>query len=136
MKQAILLLVVVIAVLEFGGALIGAEAMLSLAFGATALMALMIAGTFLWLWAARATPLALGMALSWAGFGLLTGAWWLGGMTFDRLSIVMSLALSGALSGAILHLAVIHRSLGRHGAGFLWPVGLAFGVSVLVQSLS
>ena len=38
-----------------------------IAYRAMTLMAAMISLTFLWLWARRATPLALGMSLSWAG---------------------------------------------------------------------
>jgi len=43
------------------------------------------------------------------------------------------LALS--LVGAVLHFAVIHRSFGRHGASFLWPVALALGLSTLIYLL-
>ncbi len=139
MKQALLLLMAMIALLEAGMAVLGGATVLALAFGAVALMALMIAATFLWLWLARATSLALGMVFSWSGIGLLTGWWWLSGLP-DRLqpgqgAHLLMIALGFSLSGAILHFAVIQRSFGRHGPGFLWPVGLAFVLSAATQTL-
>ncbi len=140
MKQAILLLFVVIGALELAGMLFGGAAVLIVVFGAMALMAVMIAATFLWLWLERTTPLALGMVLSWAGIGLVTGWWWLMGLPAQALDGEAHPVLLGSLAfmlvGAVLHFSVIHRSFGRRGAGFLWPVGLAFGLSVLVQAVA
>jgi hypothetical protein len=96
-------------------------------------MSLMISATFLWLWGERATPLALGMSFSWLGTGLFAGGFWV----VDLLGLPVGLrsedtalvVLAVCIVGALLHFAVIHRSFGRHGMGFLWPVIVALGVS-------
>jgi hypothetical protein len=64
-------------------------------------MAALIAATFLWLWWVRATPLALGMALSWSGVALVAAA--------DPVLPLPALPL--LTSGAILHFAVMRRSM-------------------------
>jgi hypothetical protein len=76
MKQALGLLALILAGLEAGRVMAGQDAVLAVVSGALALMALMIAATFLWLWFERTTPLALGMAHSWLGAGLIAGLWW------------------------------------------------------------
>lgn len=133
MKQAFGLLALIMAGLEAGRALAGAEAVVAVVSGALALMALMIAATFLWLWFERTTPLALGMAHSWLGAGLLAGLWWWGQRTGAGWTAPPSLALALPAVGATLHFAVIHRSFGHHGPGFLWPMALALAISVLVR---
>lgn len=136
MKQAMALVALVFCALVIGRALTSHEAVLVVVYGALALMALMIAATFLWLYVERTTPLALGMACSWAGAGLFAGWWWVSnllgqpGWVYQREGALLVLALT--LVGAILHFAVIHRSFGYHGAGFIWPVALALGLSGLV----
>jgi hypothetical protein len=136
MKQAIGLMVLVIGALELGRALAGDGAILLIVYGAIALMALMIAATFLWLWFERATPLALGMAYSWAGAALFAGWWWVytlsGGAPWAYLPQGSFLIQGLSLVGALLHFAVIHRSFGYHGVSFLWPVALALGLSTVV----
>lgn len=135
MKQAIALAVALAAAVELGRALVGDAPVLLVAYGAIALMALWIAATFLWLWAERATPLALGMAFSWAAGGLFAGWWW-----HDRLvhwpgADIAPHGVSALLAlffvGTLLHFAVIHRSFGRRGPGFLWPVLAALALAVL-----
>jgi hypothetical protein len=64
-------------------------------------MAALIAATFLWLWWVRATPLALGMALSWSGVALVAA-------TDSALPLP---ALPLLTAGAILHFAVMRRSM-------------------------
>lgn len=138
MKQSIGLLALILAMVEAGQILLGGEALLVIASGAMTLMALMIAGTFLWLWAEMATPLALGMAYGWSGAGLLAGAWWLTQLgvrpAWSSGDLAMLLALPAV--GAVLHFAVIHRSFGFHGGGFWWPVLAALGLSSLVYALT
>lgn len=135
MKQALVLIALVAATLGAGYALAGFAAVFTLVYGAIALMAAMIAATFFWLWAVRATPLALGMAVSWSGIALVTGWGWLfelmgrPGWAVGHPAVLALLALY--VVGAVLHFAVIHRSFGRHGAGFLWPVAVSVGLSVL-----
>ena len=130
MKQAIGLLALVLAALQLGRLLLGGEAVLALATAAVALMALMIAATFLWLWAVRATPLALGMAFSWLGWGLFAGWGRVTGAPGAPLAV-----LGFCIVGAVLHFSVIHRSFGWHGASFLWPVALSLAVGVLLLAL-
>lgn len=133
MKQAVLLLVAILALLDLGRIGIGDAAMLAIAYGAMAQIALFMATTFLWLWLERTTPLALGMAWSWLGAALFAGWWW----GLDLAGKALPVAHPGAIVvmlavgfvGALLHFAVIHRSFGFHGVGFLWPVLVSLLVS-------
>ncbi len=133
MKQAVILLALVVLMLEAGKAVAGHDAVVEIVYGAIALMSLMISGTFLWLWGERATPLALGMSFSWLGAGLFSGGFWL----VDLLQLAPGawsedaalVALAVYIVGALLHFAVIHRSFGRHGMAFLWPVLAALGLA-------
>lgn len=134
MKQAVLLLALALVALEAGQRMAGHGAVVEIVYGAVTLMSLMISATFLWLWGERATPLALGMSFSWLGAGLFAGGFWLVEL-FDLGFTGWSgdatlLALGVYIVGAVLHFAVIHRSFGRHGPGFLWPVLAALGLSV------
>lgn len=133
MKQAIVLLALVMAALEAGKHLAGHDAVVEIVYGAIAMMSLMISATFLWLWRERATPLALGMSFSWLGAGLFAGGFWLVDLLGLPLGIrsedTALLVLAVYIVGALLHFAVIHRSFGRHGMAFLWPVLAALGAS-------
>lgn len=139
MKQAIVLLALVILALEAGERLAGQAVVVDTVYGAIAMMALLISATFLWLWSERATPLALGMSFSWLGMGLYAGGFWV----VDRLGLPIGLnashtvqmVLAVSIVGALLHFAVIHRSFGRHGLGFLWPVAAALGLSAMAVVL-
>lgn len=135
MKQALALTVALLLVLETGRLTLGDGAVMFVAYGGMAIMALMIAATFLWLWAERTTPLALGMALSWLGAGLLAGWWWADARWHLASDVPTPHGIYAVLAiylvGVVLHFAVIQRSFGKHGLGFLWPVAVAFGVAVL-----
>lgn len=135
MRQAFVLLALVLLTLEAGKHLAGHAAVVEIVYGAIAMMSLMISFTFLWLWSERATPLALGMSFSWLGAGLFAGGSWAvglldlpAGLLSEDLALVV---LAVCIVGALLHFAVIHRSFGRHGTGFLWPVLAALGISAL-----
>lgn len=140
MKQVMTLYGLVLAAAGMAVAALGLEQALLLAYGAIALMALMISATFLWLWQVRATPLALGMSLSWAGSGLTIGWWWamqiaqspVWGMEAAMLFVFLSLLIAGA----VLHFSVIQGSFGLSGLSFLWPVLgallVSFGVLLLL----
>ena len=69
-----------------------------------ALMGAAVGGSFLWLWYVRATPLALGMVLSWTGASMLL--WGFAG----RGEWVL-MPLSVYLTGAAMHLRVIAAML-------------------------
>jgi hypothetical protein len=129
MRQSIGLLALVLAGLHLGRVWLGGEVVLVVATGAMALMALMIAATFLWLYAVRATPLALGMAFSWLGWGLFAGSVWLAGAGQAPGALLAVLAF--CIVGAVLHFSVIHRSFGWHGVSFLWPMALAVALAAL-----
>lgn len=139
MKQALGLLLLVLGVLEAGRASFGDPRLAVVMSGAMALMALMIAATFLWLWLERATPLALGMVHAWAGVAAFSGGWWataLGeGADWPGTPPGSGLVTGLFLVGALLHFAVIQRSFGRHGVAFLWPVAVAFSVAAAVALL-
>lgn len=126
MKQAFALLVVLIALFQLGHLTLGYQAVYQVAYGAITLMALMIAATFLWLFIVRATPLALGMAYSWAGAGFVMGWWWIfnlsGQPDWIRQSPILFTFLPFYFVGAVLHFSVIHRSFGLHGAAFMLPI--------------
>ena len=140
MKQVMTLYGIVLGAgcLAAGG--LGMEQALLLAYGAISLMALMIAATFLWLWQVRATPLALGMSLSWAGSGLTIGWWWAMQIAQSPVwgmeAAVLFLFLSLLISGAVLHFSVIQGTFGLSGLFFLWPVFgallVSFGVLLLL----
>ncbi|WP_298491691.1 hypothetical protein [uncultured Maritimibacter sp.] len=134
MKQAIWLTLATVAVLEAGFLVAGYVPVADIAFGAVAIMAFLIALTFLWLWASHTTPLALGMVLSWLGVGGMAVWRWAYNLfeapdwTMDHPAILWMLALT--IAGSLLHFAVIQRSFGYRGLAFLWPVCGALGASL------
>lgn len=134
MKQLATLYASVLCSAAFAAALLGADNALTVAYGAIAIMALLIAATFLWLWQARATPLALGMSLSWAGSGLTLGWWWclqLAGLpAVPDQEIFLFAALALLIAGATVHFMVIQGTFGWHGLTFLVPVLGAFVLSL------
>lgn len=134
MKQVAILYAAVVAAAILAVRTVGYEQAVLIAYGAIALMALMISATFLWLWQVRATPLALGMSLSWAGSGLTIGWWWLmhiaDNPAWGREAAALFLFLSLLISGAVLHFSVIQGTFGLRGIVFLWPVFGAVLVSL------
>ncbi|RPE71184.1 hypothetical protein EDD53_0298 [Pacificibacter maritimus] len=126
MKQALTLYSVILIIALAGMLSLGPAQMVLVGHGAVSILALLISGTFLWLWQVRATPLALGMSFSWAGLGLTLGWWWAIQL---RMSVdwgleaaVLFFFLSLLMAGAVLHFAVIQGSFGFHGMSFLVPV--------------
>ncbi len=108
------------------------------AYGALALLGAAISVTFLWLWRERATPLALGMAFSWGGTATAAGWWWFARGLDDpawlRAHPALFACLALFLTGAILHFAVIGRSLqGAWRTPMLVGAALAIVVGVLVS---
>lgn len=140
MKQVITLYGGTLGLAAVAVAGMGLHEALLLAYGAIALMALMISGTFLWLWQVRATPLALGMSLSWAGSGLTIGWWWMVQLMTSPVwgieAAVLFVFLALLISGAVLHFSVIQGTFGVSGFVFLVPVlgavVVSFGVLLLI----
>lgn len=136
MKQAIFLIFLTVLALEAGFLLLGYVPVANIVYGAIALMAVMIAATFLWLWFERTTPLAIGMVVSWFGMACLAGWWWVYNLTGSPDWAHQNPGMFGVLAlpivGSVLHFAVIQRSFGYHGMHFLWPLAGAVGLSIAV----
>ena len=107
--------------------------------GVFSLMAAMISLTFLWLWAKRETPLALGMSMSWAGAASVMGWWWVFNVLSRPAVLVESQALFLILAicfvGAILHFAAIMRTFDFCVPGYLAPVCLSLVVAIGIERL-
>ena len=141
MKQALLLTAALCAaflVVEFAA---GLDFAVALGFGATIVVVATNALTFLWLWWVRATPLALGMALSWLSQAALS-VWWYTSGSVDVAAWVRNidgLALFAMLSiyivGGSLHIAVMRRSMDLSRTAMILPVLGAVAVAVTAQSL-
>lgn len=136
MKQAGLLLVGIAGLALLADRVFGYAATYAVGYGAFAILAAMISGTFFWLWATRATPLALGMGFSWAGAASVMGWWWVYNLAARPAAMVENAALFLFLSlyfvGALLHFVVIQRSMGMRDWAFLAPLAASLAVSTLV----
>ena len=73
----------------------------SVAVGGLGLAAAGLGTTFGWLWWRRATPLAAGLALSWAGIALLLAA------SLSGREMTGNAGMAALLIGATLHLGVV-----------------------------
>lgn len=140
MKQGLLLFTATLAALWLLQAAMGFRVAAQLAYAGLTALALAIAGTFLWLWRERATPLALGMAFSWAGAASVTG-WWSWARTLDhgewmRGHPALFFCLALYMTGAILHFAVIGRSLDRTARdGLILGTAVAAALAIAVTVL-
>lgn len=140
MRQVVLLYMSLLIAAGCAVGAFGVEIALLFAYGAISLMALMIAATFFWLWKTRATPLALGMSLSWAGSGLILGWWWatqiVGCPGWGLEVAALFWFLSLLTVGAVVHFSVIQGTFGYKGRAFLVPVFgaamISFGVVLLL----
>lgn len=136
MDAARLLPITLVAIIAVNAGL-GYEAAYEITYGAFTLMAAMVSLTFLWLWQERATPLAAGMALSWGGSAFVMGWWWVYNL-LDRPAVMQDssalfLCLAIYFVGAILHFALIGRSLGVSRSVWTLPVLLAIAVSATLH---
>ena len=91
-----------------------------------AIMGAVISMTFAWLWWVRATPLALGMVLSWAGASVLL--WGFAGRGEWAL-----MALAVYLAGAGVHLRVIAGALPYPATWFGGTLALALSGAALLM---
>ena len=139
MKQAMALFALLAVTLVAGHARFGYATVYQIGYGAFSLMAAMISLTFLWLWARRATPLALGMSFSWAGAASVMGWWWVFNL-FSRPgfmveSEILFLFLALYFAGAVLHFAVIAKSVSAPPLFLGVPVFASLALSALVRLL-
>lgn len=120
---------------------LGFGAAARLAYGGLTVLAAAIGVTFLWLWRERATPLAIGMAFSWAGAASIA-AWWahargLASPEWMRGHPVLFVCLSLYMTGAILHFAVILQSFeATTRRGLVWGTAGAAALALAVGFLS
>ena len=139
MKQAFALIALVMVALLLAYRLLGYETTYQIAYGAITIMGLLIAGTFVWLWAMRATPLALGMVFSWSGGALVMAWWWvhqlLGRPETMRESPVLFVFLAFYIAGAILHFVVIQGTLHLPRRIYAALAGLAVALPSILLAL-
>lgn len=139
MKQALTIVALLLGAFLLVELVAGFHVAAVIGLSAMAVIAAVNALTFLWLWYARATPLALGMALSWAGQAGLSGWWELRGAP-DLLARGGGAALFVLVSlyvvGGGLHIAVVQRSMDVGRGLLIWPVvgalGAIFAASVML----
>ncbi|MEL7149422.1 MAG: hypothetical protein AAGK71_01745 [Pseudomonadota bacterium] len=140
MTKPILLLLVTIAVFELSNMILGYDLAYRVGYGAFVLLALVIAGTFLWLWKQRSTPLALGMVFSWAGASCVMAWWWLysllGAPVWMHDNPLLFVFLSVYLMGAALHLEVIGRSFALSRFATFAPIAGAVLISLVVSLMA
>ncbi|MEQ3626596.1 MAG: hypothetical protein ABNH26_15365 [Celeribacter sp.] len=112
---------------------IGFEPARNLGLGLVVLLAVLISAVFGWLWLMRTTPLALGLAFSWAGAACLLGWWWLrevlGAPGWMVGNGVVFAFLTTYLTGAVLHLVVVQQSFALRRVAAWAPVALAAVIS-------
>ena len=132
MKQALWLLVITVLAFAAVHGSLGYAAAYGLGYGAIVVMSALIALTFLWLWWERTTPLALGMALSWAGTASVMGWWWIYSLAGMPEAMngngLLFLFLSFQIAGAVLHFDVMQTSMGFRRRVVAVPVLAAFAV--------
>lgn len=135
MKKPILILGTVLALFLLGHRFFGYTTVYLVAYGAFSLMAAFMAATFFWLWTRRATPLALGMAFSWAGAASVMGWWWLLNLAELPEWMLKNPVLLDFLAiyfvGVVMHFQVIGRSFGLPTRFALYPVVAAVIISTV-----
>jgi hypothetical protein len=134
MKQALAIVVLLTLVFLLLDVFVGFGPAAEIGFSAMIVIAAVNALTFLWLWYVRATPLALGMALSWAGQAGLS-LWW---QTRSGPSFLAQHGSEAALFALIslyvvgggLHIAVVLHSMEIARRALIWPALGAVGVAI------
>lgn len=139
MKQALFVYAIVLAAMHGSYVIQGYLGTAEVVYGALTIMAAMISATFLWLWAMKMSQLSLGMAISWAGAGLVMAWWWLFTMldrpTWMTRNELLLVILSLFLTGAVVHFKVLETTFGFRKGAFLLPVAGALALSSLLLLL-
>ncbi|MEM9969991.1 MAG: hypothetical protein AAF762_02675 [Pseudomonadota bacterium] len=137
MTRVLILLFIVAGLFSASLAQFGYWPVYQVGYGAFSLMAAMISLTFLWLWARKETPLALGMSFSWAGAASVMGWWWMFNVLSQPAAMaehqVLFLFLSLYFVGAILHFAAIMRTFDFCVPGYAFPVSIALLLALAVE---
>lgn len=138
MKWAVTTFCVIVLVFQLVYRTMGYFPAYQVGYGAITIMGCTISLTFLWLWWVRATPLALGMALSWAGAACVMGWWWLYNVLGQPEPMQQNPQLFFFLSlyivGAIMHFRVIEDALAWPRRFFWLPVIGACCISLGIWS--
>lgn len=139
MTRPTFLLLGIMGVFELAHQAFGYTVVYRVGYGAFAILALIIALSFLWLWWQRSTPLALGMAFGWAGAASVIAWWWVFNLLdkpdWIRDSSLLFVFLSVYFVGALMHLEVIGRSFGYSRRAACLPVLASLALSVTVAVL-
>jgi hypothetical protein len=140
MKQAILLTIATTVAFLLLEAALGFRVTTAIGFGVTIVTGSINALTFLWLWWTRATPLALGMTISWLGQASFSGWWYLFSTTakLDWLSgsALIYFLLSLKIVGGGLHIVVMQRSMELRRVFLVWPVLAALFIAVATMAVT
>ena len=139
MKWAVTTFCGLVAAFYLGHLTLGYSPAYQVGYGAIAIMGWGISVTFLWLWWVRATPLALGMAFSWAGAACVMGWWWVYNL-LDHPELMQQnpglfVFLSLYIVGATMHFRVIEDALSWPRRAFWLPVAGAWLLSLAIWSL-
>lgn len=137
MKQALIVVGLLLAAFLLVDFAAGFSLAAVIGLSAMAVIALVNALTFLWLWHVRATPLALGMALSWAGQAGLSIWWGLGHaerlLALQEGGAALFFMVSLYVVGGALHILVVQRSMEFGRTTLFWPIATAVGIAIAVS---
>ena len=134
MSRTILLTLGIYVALSTVNRTLGFDVAYDLGYGAISLLAIVISVTFAWLYRVRATPMAMGMALSWAGCHGLVGYWWVYNQVGRKPSTLLEYDVLFAFialyfTGAILHLSVISKAYFKTRVVFWCTLSGVMGIS-------
>lgn len=139
MTRALGLMALILLVLGVLARPLGLVTAQDLARAALVAMAATLAGTFLWLWREKATPLALAMTFSWAGASALLGWRVAQDMLGHPAWMVESPLLLGVLgvylTGTLLHVEAIRRAFGLGQVALVFVLGGTLGAAMLVLAV-
>lgn len=139
MMKPIVMLIAIVTAFEGAAVIFGYALTYQIGYGAFSILALLISGTFLWLWVQRSTPLALGMAIGWGGAAGVMAWWWVYNLLqqpeWMQANPLLFVFLSLYLVGAFLHLEVIGRSFSLSRSATVAPIAIAFLISLAVAKV-
>lgn len=141
MKQSLFLAAALLTAFLATEWLFGTGVAVALGFGAVTTITATNAASFLWLWWARTTPLALGMALSWMGQASISIWWYVSGLptmspwTGASDSSILFAILSIYIVGGGLHIVVVRQSVDVARRIMILPAVAAFAVALAIDAV-